>query len=135
MSAAFAFCSVLGSAFTQSWQQLLVCRIILGIGMGIKSSTTVVFAAEGAPARIRGTLVMGWQLWVAFGIFLGFTANIAVVNLGRITWRLQIGSAFIPAVPLLLLIYLCPESMVLPSVHRYIPRMVSLMRFQAHGGT
>jgi hypothetical protein len=81
--------------------------------MGIKSSTIAVFAAEGAPAAVGGSLVMGWQLWAAFGIFLGFCANIAVVNSGRITWRLQIGSAFIPVVPLLLLIYLCPESMLL----------------------
>lgn len=26
-----------------------------------------VYAAELAPARIRGALVMGWQLWVTFG--------------------------------------------------------------------
>lgn len=82
--------------------------------MGIKSSTTAIFAAEGAPAAIRGALVMGWQLWISFGMFLGFAANIAVVNCGSITWRLQIGSAFIPAVPLLFLVYLCPESMSLP---------------------
>ena len=30
------------------------------------------YAAELAPANIRGALVMGWQLWTAFGIFLGF---------------------------------------------------------------
>lgn len=50
------------------------------------------------------------QLWVAFGIMLGFSANLVVVNVGTITWRLQLGSAFIPAVPLLLGIYLVPES-------------------------
>lgn len=37
-------------------------------------------------------------------------ANVAVAKTGDISWRLQLGSAFIPAVPLLLLIYLCPES-------------------------
>jgi MFS family permease len=78
--------------------------------MGIKSSTTSIFAAECAPAAIRGALTMTWQLWVAFGIFLGFSANIAVVNAGKITWRLQLGSAMIPAIPLLLLIFFCPES-------------------------
>nr|POF04244.1 polyol transporter 5 [Quercus suber] len=110
VAAIFAFCSVIGSAVVQTWYQLLVCRILLGIGIGIKSSTTSVFAAESAPAAIRGTLVMGWQLWVSFGIFLGTAMNIAFANCGTITWRLQLGSAFIPAVPLLLLIYFCPES-------------------------
>jgi hypothetical protein len=33
-----------------------------------------------------------------------------VVNVGAITWRLQLGSAFIPAVPLVCGIWFCPES-------------------------
>lgn len=53
---------------------------------------------------------MSWQLWTAAGIFLGTAANLALVNTGTIAWRLQLGSAFIPAVPLLILIYFCPES-------------------------
>lgn len=53
---------------------------------------------------------MSWQLCVAFGIMLGFSANLVVVNTGAIAWRLQLGSAFIPAVPLLLGIYFAPES-------------------------
>lgn len=54
-------------------------------------------------------LVMSWQMWTAFGIFLGFCANLAVYQVGPIAWRLQIGSAFIPAVPLTIGIYFCPE--------------------------
>jgi Sugar (and other) transporter len=53
---------------------------------------------------------MGWQMWTAFGIFLGCAANLAVFNTGPIAWRLQFGSAFIPAVPLALGIFFCPES-------------------------
>lgn len=44
---------------------------------------------------------MSWQMWTAFGIFLGYCANLAVYQVPVIAWRLQIGSAFIPAVPLL----------------------------------
>jgi hypothetical protein len=65
---------------------------------------------ENSPASIRGGLVMSWQMWTAFGIFLGFCANLAVYNVGDIAWRLQLGSAFIPAIPLLIGIYFCPES-------------------------
>lgn len=53
---------------------------------------------------------MSWQVWTACGIFLGTIANLAVVNTGRIAWRLQLGSAFIPAVPLVIGIYFCAES-------------------------
>ena len=33
---------------------------------------------------------------------LGFSANLAVYKVGDIAWRLQLGSAFIPAVPLVI---------------------------------
>jgi MFS family permease len=109
-AAVFCFLPVIGSAFTQTWPQLLICRLLLGIGMGAKGSTVPIYAAENSPASIRGALVMSWQMWTAFGIFLGTCANLAVVNTGAIAWRLQLGSAFIPAVPLLICIYMCPES-------------------------
>lgn len=78
--------------------------------MGSKASTVPIFCAENAPAAVRGGLVMCWQMWTAFGIFLGFCANLAVKDTGRISWRLQLGSAFIPAVPLWAGVYFCPES-------------------------
>ena len=78
--------------------------------MGAKASTVPIYAAENSPAAIRGGLVMSWQMWTAFGIFLGTCANLAVYNTGAISWRLQFGSAFIPAVPLVIGIYMCPES-------------------------
>ena len=111
VSAVFCLLSVIGSAVTQSWPQLLVTRLLLGIGMGCKASTVPIYAAENCPAAIRGGLVMSWQMWTAFGIFLGFCANLAVYNVGHgLSWRLQLGSAFIPAVPLVVGVYFCPES-------------------------
>lgn len=53
-------------------------------------------------------MVMTWSMWTAFGIFIGFCANLVVANTGAIAWRLQLGSAFIPAVPLAIGIYFCP---------------------------
>lgn len=44
------------------------------------------------------------------GIFLGTCANLAVGKAGDIAWRLQFASAFIPAVPLVIGTYFCPES-------------------------
>lgn len=78
--------------------------------MGLKEVTVPVYSAENAPTNIRGGLVMSWQLWTAFGIFLGTCANLAVANTGHNSWRLQLGSAFIPAIPLVLGIWFCPES-------------------------
>jgi hypothetical protein len=38
-SANFCLWPVLGSAFANNWEQLLICRLLLGIGMGTKAST------------------------------------------------------------------------------------------------
>lgn len=131
VSAVFCFASVIGSAFTHTWPQLFVCRLLLGIGFGTKASTIPVFAAENSPATIRGSLVMGWQLWVAFGILMGSSANLAMYQVGKNAWRLQLGSAFIPTVPLLIGIYFCPES---PrwyiKKHRYNDAFRSLKRLR-----
>ncbi|KAH7081556.1 hypothetical protein BKA63DRAFT_462749 [Paraphoma chrysanthemicola] len=110
VGAIFSLLAPIGQALSQSWPQILVCRILLGIGMGLKEVTVPVYSAENAPTVIRGALVMSWQLFVAFGIMLGFSANLVVVNTGDIAWRLQLGSAFIPAVPLIIGIFFAPES-------------------------
>jgi Sugar (and other) transporter len=60
----------IGSGFAQSWQQLFAARFVMGIGIGAKNATVPIYSAEMAPARIRGALVMFWQLWVVAGKLL-----------------------------------------------------------------
>lgn len=69
-----------------------------------------VWSCKSLISRKSSLTPRSWQLWTAFGIFLGTCANLAVFKIGKIAWRLQLGSAFIPAVPLVLGVYLCPES-------------------------
>lgn len=57
----------IGSGFAKSWQGLFAARFVLGIGIGAKNATVPIYSAEMAPARIRGALVMFWQLWVVAG--------------------------------------------------------------------
>ncbi|KMU88114.1 hypothetical protein CIHG_05882 [Coccidioides immitis H538.4] len=45
-----------------SWVNLFLARFFLGLGIGSKSSTVPIYAAECAPAPIRGALVMMWQI-------------------------------------------------------------------------
>ncbi|KAL2885075.1 putative metabolite transport protein YwtG [Ceratocystis lukuohia] len=111
VSANFCLWPLIGSAFAQNWEQQLITRLLMGIGMGIKASTVPIYAAENSPAAIRGALVMSWQMWTAFGIFLGTAFNMAVYHASRnVNWRLMLGAPALPAIPLLALIYLCPES-------------------------
>ncbi|KAL1622671.1 hypothetical protein SLS56_008596 [Neofusicoccum ribis] len=73
-----SFVTCLGQGFVQTWQQLFVARLLLGFGIGPKSATIPVFAAECAPANIRGALVMMWQMWTAAGIMFGYVAGVAL---------------------------------------------------------
>lgn len=133
VAAVFCVLTPIGGACTQNWPQLFITRLLLGIGMGLKGSTVPIFAAENSPAKIRGALVMSWQMWTAFGIFLGYCANLAVYKAGRIAWRLQIGSAFIPALPLVIGIYFCPESpRWLMKRDRYVQAYKSLAVLRHH---
>jgi MFS family permease len=79
VAAIFSVFAPIGSGLSQSWAQLAICRVLLGIGMGLKEVTVPVFSAEIVPASVRGGLVMSWQIWTAFGIFLGTVANLAVM--------------------------------------------------------
>ncbi|KAJ4348890.1 hypothetical protein N0V95_005069 [Ascochyta clinopodiicola] len=131
ISAIFCVLTPIGGALAQTWEQLLITRILMGIGMGLKGSTVPIFAAENSPAQIRGALVMSWQMWTAFGIFLGYCANLVVYQVPVIAWRLQIGSAFIPAVPLTIGIFFCPESpRWLIKKNRYRKAWQSLVRLR-----
>ncbi|KAK0966051.1 hypothetical protein LTR91_008597 [Friedmanniomyces endolithicus] len=108
-----ALCLVgnLGSAISPSWPVLVAFRLALGAGLGLNSSSVNVYAAECAPAYIRGGLAVTWQAFTAFGIFVGFMANVALHDYdASVIWRLQLAAPFLPALPLLLLIYLCPEA-------------------------
>ncbi|OJJ29783.1 hypothetical protein ASPWEDRAFT_177523 [Aspergillus wentii DTO 134E9] len=106
ISAIFCAACVLGSARCRTWQQLLACRVLLGIGIGAKASIAPVFAAEAAVDHLRGRLLMMWQLFDTFGIFIGF----ACVWIVDRSWRVLLGSAAVPALILLFLVFVCPES-------------------------
>lgn len=72
------------------------------------------------------------EMWTAFGIFLGTIVNIAVYYLNH-NWRYMLGAPFIPAVPLLCLIYLCPESpRWYMKKNRYLDAWDSLIQLRNH---
>jgi len=95
---------------------MFIARFALGIGIGPKSATVPIYAAECTPPAIRGALVMQWQMWTAFGIMLGYASDLAfygVADTSTITglnWRLMMGSAMFPAVIVCCFVFMCPES-------------------------
>ena len=66
ISCAIAAIASVWEGVANSWVNLSIARFVLGLGIGSKSTTVPVYAAECAPAPIRGALVMMWQMWTAF---------------------------------------------------------------------
>lgn len=95
---------------------MFIARFALGFGIGPKSATVPVYAAETAPPAIRGALVMQWQMWTAFGIMLGYAADLVFYNVKDVSgivglqWRLMMGSAMLPAIAVCCFVFSCPES-------------------------
>ncbi|KAF1960445.1 hypothetical protein CC80DRAFT_583125 [Byssothecium circinans] len=106
----FCIFPVLAQGFAQNWWGLLLCRMFMGFGMGIKISTIPVYSAEISPASIRGGMVTSFQLWVAFGIFVGQCSNLIFFRIGRLAWRFQLAAAFAPAIPVVICVWWCVES-------------------------
>ncbi|KAH9983617.1 hypothetical protein BJV74DRAFT_849720 [Russula compacta] len=137
--AVISFLTCIWQGLTNSWPHLFIARFVLGLGIGPKSSTVPVYAAECTPPSIRGGLVMMWQMWTAFGVMLGYSADLAfykVPNKPHITglnWRLMLASAGIPALFLAAQVFLCPESpRWLMLKGRYADAYKSLERLRRH---
>ena len=71
----FSFVSCLGQAFVKDWKELFACRLLLGLGIGPKTATIPIYAAECVPHETRGAFVMQWQLWDALGILAGLVTS------------------------------------------------------------
>ncbi|GMM37828.1 hypothetical protein DASC09_051530 [Saccharomycopsis crataegensis] len=111
ISALFGIGGSLWQALAQSFGSLLVARLFLGIGMGLNSSVVPIFIGETSPAKSRGSFLMLWQTFVAFGVMLGSVFNRAFVGLDpSISWRLMIGSSFVPPLFVVVSILFAPES-------------------------
>lgn len=109
LASIFLLLCPIGSAFTYNWEQLLICRILLGLGIGFLEVTAPVFAAESAPQEIRGAMTINFQLFTALGILCGSSTNLMFEGVKH-NWRYMLGSPMLPVPIMLLLLYLCPES-------------------------
>ncbi|KAI1099970.1 hypothetical protein F4804DRAFT_349004 [Jackrogersella minutella] len=112
LAACLIFASSLSASWCKSWQALLAVRIVNGIGMGIKAVSTPILASETAVGFWRGSSILAWQLWVAFGIMIGFGFNLIffTTHNDELIVKLILGAPFVPAVFLMVGLYFCPES-------------------------
>ena len=125
--AAVFFCvSGIACAFVGSFEQLVVARILGGIGIGVVSIVSPLYISEVSIAQYRGRLVSLYQLAVTIG-FLGayltnfqllhFSQSGAVLNTGWMNlvfvsevWRGMLGFCSLPAILFFCIIFFIPES-------------------------
>lgn len=112
----FSAAACLWQGFVNSWWHMFIARFFLGFGIGPKSATCPIYAAETSPPQIRGALVMQFQMWTAFGIMLGFVADLVFFKVSDpphilgLNWRLMMSSAMLPAVVVCCFVFTVPES-------------------------
>jgi len=87
----------------------LVCRVIVGLGIGAAASVVPVYISEIAPARLRGRLVTLNQLAITVGIAVSYWVDLAFAHAG-LAWQPMFASAAIAGIALFLGMLLCPES-------------------------
>jgi SP family sugar:H+ symporter-like MFS transporter len=90
---------------------LVAGRVVAGLGMGIVSSTIILYMSEIAPRKIRGALVAGYQFAITIGLFLASIVDNATKDrVGSSAYRIPIGIQFVFAVILAIGLFILPES-------------------------
>lgn len=109
-----AFFWMVGAAIQSSVQnraQLIIGRIISGVGVGFGSSVATIYGAELAPRKIRGFIGGMFQFFVTLGILIMFYLSFGLGHIKgvasfRIAWGLQI----VPGLMLFIGCFFIPES-------------------------
>jgi MFS transporter, SP family, galactose:H+ symporter len=104
----FAVGSVM-TAVADSTDLLLIGRFVLGLAIGIVSSSVPLYIAEISPANIRGRLVTFFQFAITLGILISYVVGFLFVHEVE-GWRTMFWAGFIPAIVLLVGMFLVPES-------------------------
>lgn len=125
ISAVLFTVSAAGCAIAANFDQLVIYRIIGGLGIGMVSVVCPLYISEISPASHRGRMVSLYQLAITAG-FLGaylvnyyllnfsmdFSSNNQLINkiLGAEIWRGMLGAESIPALIFFIIILFIPES-------------------------
>lgn len=72
--------SSMGCAFSTSFTELVIFRLIGGVAFGIASMVAPLYISEIAPANQRGKLVSVYQLAITVGILLAYFSNFWTSN-------------------------------------------------------
>ncbi|XP_062090774.1 polyol transporter 5-like [Humulus lupulus] len=111
LAATTFFIGALLMSLAPSFPFILAGRVVAGIGVGYALMIAPLYTAELSPAMSRGFLTSLPEVFITFGILLGYIINYALSSLpGHINWRLMLGLAAVPAIGICLGVMVMPES-------------------------
>jgi sugar porter (SP) family MFS transporter len=117
--------SNIGCAVYSGFDQLVLYRIVGGIGIGVASIIAPLYISEISIPKYRGRLVSCYQLAITVGILASYLSNAAILKWSQTVqyesgfmklaindqvWRGMLGMETIPAVLFLFVLFLIPES-------------------------
>ncbi len=117
--------SAIGCAVCADFTQLVIYRIVGGVGIGIVSIVSPIYISEVSPAHVRGTMVSFYQLFITIGFLLAYLVNYLILKGAALDsadpalsvrmfnneyWRGMLGCETIPDLLFLLVIFFIPES-------------------------
>lgn len=118
--------SATGCAFSADFDQLIIYRIMGGIGIGVVSIISPLYISEVSVSAYRGRLVSLYQVAITVGFLGAYLTNYFLLRLGEgdvvmtsswlnrlfITevWRGMLGMETFPALFFLIVIFFIPES-------------------------
>jgi len=120
--------SAIGCMFSGNISQLVIYRIIGGIGIGVASVISPLYISEISVSRFRGTLVTLYQLAITIGFVVAYLVNYAIneytvraagnfessgwwwkIMISE-NWRGMLGAETLPALLFFVTLFFIPES-------------------------
>ncbi|XP_022989386.1 polyol transporter 5-like [Cucurbita maxima] len=97
--------------FATNYAFLMFGRFIAGLGVGYALMISPVYTAEVSPASSRGFLTSFPEVFINFGLLLGYISNFAFSKLPlHLGWRFMLGIGVFPSVFLAVVVLMMPES-------------------------
>jgi len=108
VAAGIVIVGTLAACFSPTFVLLVLSRLVIGLGIGLSSSTVPTYLSELAPAKWRGAMGALNQIFIVLGILIAFLVS---YWLGPISaWRWMFAGAIVPAVVLLAGLVFLPET-------------------------
>ncbi|MCE5348252.1 MAG: sugar porter family MFS transporter [Bacteroidales bacterium] len=145
LSAVLFSVSGIGCMIAADEVQLVIARILGGIGIGVASVVSPLYIAEVSVPSFRGRLVSMYQLAITIGFLAAYLTNFGLLQysekllaigatgglhgkiFGTEAWRAMLGMEALPAVLFFMALFLIPESPRWLVVNRKEEKATSIM--------